>query len=160
MDPKPLKPRKALFLDVDGVLNHAEMYDRLESGVLTLIPPHRMLDEKCCARVRRIAAETGCEVVLSSTWRLGGDGFRTVARALHPLRLSEKTPYDGTSCPRWKEISAWLTHARPRVTAYAILDDDGDAEIAGHFVQTSFEYGGLTDELADRAIAILGSVEP
>lgn len=143
--------RRVLFLDVDGVLNHAGLRERW-------LETHRVIDEECVARLKRIVDATGCEIVLSSTWRLHHDGRADVAFALKPyrLRLYDWTPDLRATVERWKEIRAWLDRPQNRdVTAFVILDDEQDADVDGRLVQTDFYNGGLRDEHVERCIALL-----
>jgi hypothetical protein len=53
---------------------------------------------------------------------------------------------------RGHEIADWLDR-HPEVRGFVILDDDGDmAHLKDSLVQTKLHDGGLTEELADRAI--------
>src|ERR1051325_1700541 len=51
---------KVLFLDVDGVLNNASTIQRYAMGI----------DPFLASLVRRVIVNTGCKIVLSSSWRL------------------------------------------------------------------------------------------
>lgn len=157
---------KILFLDVDGVLNHEGVFSDRRFGYLPI-------DCLCVGRLHRVVRETGCQIVLSSSWR-GGDWQerKLAAEFVFECRYGD-APYgeylsvrheDGSTRRlsgadyegRGSEIAEWLSR-HPEVTAYAIVDDDGDmlAEQKPFFVQTSFS-DGLTDDHADRLIEILG----
>lgn len=58
---------KYLFLDVDGVLNSVSWY-RAEWNK-DHVYPQGDFDPKCVEIVNRIVKETGCKVVVSSSWR-------------------------------------------------------------------------------------------
>ena len=58
---------KVLFLDIDGVVNNRKTRERQGDTKFIGIKP------ELADRVRRIIAETGCKVVLSSSWRLFPD---------------------------------------------------------------------------------------
>lgn len=58
---------KYLFLDVDGVLNSDEWYH--EEWNKDHVYPQGDFDPKCVEIVNRIVKETGCKVVVSSSWR-------------------------------------------------------------------------------------------
>jgi len=147
---------KALFLDVDGVLNSQAWMKRC-AGVNLL-----GVDPEAVARVQEIVARTGAKVVLSSTWRLVNTLVGILLRSKVPV--FDKTPdlvrQAGGMCnerPRSDEIEAWLA-AHPEVTAWAILDDDEDAGYGAcepHFVQTNPQMG-LDDFCMKRVIALLG----
>lgn len=136
-----------LFLDIDGVLNCYETWDRPRIGMYRIDPERVDL-------LNDIVATTGCLIVVSSTWRRDRD-CRQILRDYG---------FTGTFPPEWRtpvlstrgrEIERWLS--RNPVTSYAIVDDDDDdmlPEQMPHFVQTSFEHG-LTRLHADRLIALL-----
>jgi hypothetical protein len=58
---------KIVFLDIDGVLNHATTRsDVLPNGTEPLPIP---IAPECMARLNRLIAETGAKIVISSSWR-------------------------------------------------------------------------------------------
>jgi hypothetical protein len=61
---------KVLFLDVDGVLNNASTIQRYAMGI----------DPFLASLVRRVIVNTGCKIVLSSSWRLVKRGREQVDR--------------------------------------------------------------------------------
>lgn len=139
---------KVLFLDIDGVVNKQENFDRSRN------PGPYPLDSYCAFLVGRIVLQTGCEVVLSSSWRNHPEGVQNVSERV--IQLLDKTPY--LPGVRGDEIQWWLDR-HPEVTRYAILDDDSDmlGSQKSSFFKTSFREG-LTDEIAERVIAHLGVV--
>lgn len=129
---------KVLFLDVDGVLNtHNSM--SLYS-----------LSKTRVKRLAGIAKETGCSIVVSSTWRRDSVALFKLKRTLnyHDVRIHDVTPYLGTI--RGKEIAEWLTN-NPDVTIYAIVDDDSDMleEQKPNLFLTTME-DGLTEGIANK----------
>lgn len=76
---------KVLFLDIDGVVNKTGNYDRSKN-----MGPYP-IDSYCAFLVGRIQLQTGCEVVLSSSWRLHPEGVQSVSERV--VRLLDKTPY-------------------------------------------------------------------
>lgn len=135
--------RKILFLDIDGVCNSAEsmktQYRRVGYAAVLGIDPYMS------SLVRTIVRETGCEIVLSSTWRLS-ETMREEVRSVG-LDFVDITP-DLKGKDRGYEIEAWLEQNQD-VAKYAILDDDADmlAYQAPHFFKTTFAEG-LTPEIA------------
>lgn len=139
-----------LFLDIDGVLNH---FGVLKDG--------DQLDHECIKRLARITKQIDL-VVLSSTWRLGGEGAYHVqmlryALRNHGIEIHSRTPrlYDVV---RGEEIAQWMAENRIEIDKdwILILDDDADFlwwQKEFH-VQTSFKTG-LTDEHVERALEIL-----
>lgn len=135
---------KILFLDIDGVVNckHTKQHYQGFIGI----------DPVKAALVKHIVEATGCEIVLSSTWRIKPADRNEVRRRVG--EFYDVTPDTGAII-RGTEIQQWLdTH--PEVTQYAILDDDEDMlpEQDAYFIRTSWDIG-LTEELAEQVIAIL-----
>lgn len=139
---------KVLFLDIDGVVNRRENYDRSRNT-----GPYP-IDSYCAFLVGRIQLQTGCEVVLSSSWRHHPEGVQNVSERV--VRLLDKTPY--LPGIRGDEVQAWLDKY-PEFDKYAILDDDMDFYVyqAPHYFKTQFE-DGLTDEIAEAVIEHLGRI--
>lgn len=141
---------KALFLDIDGVLNSEEWArsDRTRNLV--------DLDEVALKRLQNIIATTGAKIVLSSTWRLVPELVQLLRK--RGLDIFDLTPRHGAFGTRNLEIAAWLE--AHDVESFAIVDDDEDAgygSLAPHFVQTDFKVG-LTTENANQLISLLGAL--
>lgn len=153
-----------LFLDVDGVLNHRAVFF-----------PGNGPDPLCPLAVKRLCElmdATKAQIVLSSTWRLGGRDSRSMqkleaAGVLDRLHADWRTVdlpnriQNGILLPdnrRGREIAEWLSR-HPEVTSYAIVDDDSDMlpEQGPFFVQTSFTAGGLQDYHVKRLAGLLGA---
>lgn len=139
---------KVLFLDIDGVVNKQDNFDRSKG-----MGPYP-IDSYCAFLVGRIQLQTGCEVVLSSSWRLHPEGVQNVSERV--VRLLDKTPC--LSGIRGDEVQAWLDKY-PEFDKYAILDDDSDFHDhqKPHFFKTSFKEG-LTDDIAEAVIEHLGRI--
>ena len=128
-------PVKVLFLDIDGVVNNA----RTEKQRGDLI----CIDSDLASLIRRIVNNTGCEVVLSSSWRLFKHGRDEIERLV--VKCFDITPK--LRGPRGFEIQAWLM-SHPEVERYAILDDaDVLPDQRQNLFRTSWDVG-LTDEIA------------
>jgi hypothetical protein len=170
---------KALFLDIDGVLNGHEWDDEAKSCNIR---------RECVAHLNRVVRETGCKIVLSSAWRYmvhGGamtlSGFwymlRTHGLVGHGLSvivgLTRKDdesvdPLDLKPDERARQIKDWLEwwadDAQMRaavgldaITRFAAVDDE-DQGFALHGIPAVITDGkrGMTAEDADRLIEILG----
>lgn len=63
-----VKPQKIIFLDIDGVLNSMELFDKLEERDME---PFMGIDvdEDNLEQLRYIVERTGAQIVLSSSWR-------------------------------------------------------------------------------------------
>lgn len=130
---------KVLFLDIDGVVNRRENFNPANGR--SLYP----IDRYCAFLVGKIKLDTGCEVVLSSSWRHHPDGVEAVEKDVVPI-IDITPTLRGI---RGTEIQKWLDE-HPEVERYAILDDDSDMLVsqAPNFFKTTFE-DGLTKEIAD-----------
>lgn len=167
---------KVVFLDFDGVLNGLETRERPS-------PIHKglFLNPVLVERVNRVCEATGAQVVLSCSWRTrrhvvgAPDACLSLDELREALRIAgarfeviDKTPdlarldsigRDGAAVelwrcpPRRKEIAAWIEQHKPE--AFAIVDDDRDAAIEGHFVGCDPKRG-LSEEGMREAIRILG----
>ena len=137
---------KILFLDIDGVLNTFKT-----GGLYTLTRTKLKL-------LQDIVEQTGCEIVLSSTWRKDPYSFKKLNRVLayRKIKIKSITPVMW-SVPRGFEIASWLND-NPGVTKYAIVDDDKDMLESQliNFFQTDGDYG-LTKTIAYRIIHHLNS---
>lgn len=134
---------KVLFLDVDGVLNTSK-----SKSILALSRPKLRL-------LNKIVDETGCEIVLSSTWRKVEEATFHLIKTLRyrGLRINSYTPIISTEdVLRGDEIRAWLIN-HPEVEKYAIVDDNSDFHLnqLPHLFQTDMDYG-LTNTIAYRII--------
>lgn len=152
---------KVLFLDIDGVVNKRENYNPAIKN--NLYP----IDSYCAFLVGRIQLETGCEVVLSSSWRHHPESVQNVSERV--VELLDKTidyvKYDGVvrharghdwdHSIRGDEINQWLSE-HPEVTKYAILDDESDFYDDQPLFKTTFK-DGLTDEIAKKVIEYLNA---
>lgn len=135
---------KILFLDIDGVVN-----SHSTTNFKDLYP----LDPYMAFLVGRIQLETGCKVVLSSSWRHHPEAMKHVSQRV--VELLDKTPRSNNGF-RGDEINAWLKE-HPEVEKYAILDDDSDFYETQPLFQTTFE-NGLTDEIAEQVTEYLGRI--
>lgn len=128
-----------LFLDVDGVLNNEAAFIRHskeDKGELSMW----VLDDECVQLLKEVVQETGCKLVLSSTWRKHEDAIKVLESK--GLKFIGKTK----SLPgiRGLEIERWLKdNEHLRIEKFAILDDDSDMlkSQKPKFVQTSFKTG-------------------
>ncbi len=148
---------KILFLDIDGVLNRC---GKSAQG----------LEEDKVLLLKSIVEQTGCEIVLSSTWRKSEhnlERIKLLCRQRLGCELFGTTPImdrkvDGLwrAEQRGTEIANWLEpwqHKNPR---FVILDDDADmGDLLPHLVKTD-SFTGLTAEIAAEVIARFNNAEP
>lgn len=138
-----------VFLDIDGVLNNEKLLknnDGLDA-----------LDADAIKLVNELLRETGANVVITSTWRLGHSlywlqhmfkktGFE------YPERIIGAT-IDLPGKARGHEITLWLKQVP--VDAFVVLDDDSDMPgVEDKHVKTTFKVG-LTEEHVKRARQII-----
>jgi len=143
---------KILFLDIDGVCNNRRTRERQGKTKFIGIKP------ELAARVRRIIAETGCKVVLSSSWRLFPESKDWAEQQVCEFMDCTTDLQRGAvwgMVYRGFEIKEWLER-HPGVRHYAILDDSYDFLWGQHLFRTTWE-DGLTDEIADNVIAHLNA---
>ena len=128
---------KVLFLDIDGVVNNKHTKENFKGLIMGI-------DPAMAALVQRIVQNTGCEIVLSSSWRLFQNIRNEVERKI--CKFSDITPI--LHAPRGYEIKVWLT-LHPEIDHYAILDDAESIlpEQRANFFQTTWE-SGLTEDIA------------
>lgn len=165
-----------LFLDFDGVLNSCEWFQksRADRQAAPSQEKHEeeMIDPAAVANLNRIIEATGCQVVISSTWRRG----RTVGALLRILvkRGLDKKHWDNfigatpvldsrmdsglwRAVERGHEIQAWLDKWPEKFQRIVILDDDGDmAHLMPHLVLTHGATG-LDAEKTEDAIRRLNA---
>jgi hypothetical protein len=139
---------KVLFTDIDGVLNCSE----------TISLPDQ-IDPAKVALLNWVCRETGCKIVISSTWRI-----------IHPLleltsilrsngfegEIIGATPSFKRSMARGQEIEWWLKN-HPEVIQWAVVDDDTAdmKEVIHRQAVTSFHDGGLKPVHAKQLIELL-----
>ena len=156
---------KILFLDIDGVLNSEQSayfwrkFVEKEEDTSIYTPNEQVteenvkirLSEEFCpiavSNLHRIVAETGCKIVVSSTWRYGQDlemmkewfKYSPLIRdaligktpsLVFKHKMNEKDVQDALiTVPRGVEIKAWLESHKVNYynnNQFAIIDDDDD----------------------------------
>lgn len=165
---------RVLFLDIDGVLNHAATRsDVLPSAAEPLPLP---IAAECMARLNRLVAETQAKIVISSSWRTFAYwqdlGPALVRHGLVAEVIGETPdlPNDKAWLANWEarkgapfpfdqlergwEIAEWLA-AHPEVTAFAILDDCSDMDVLKPWLVLTHPCDGLDDPDVERAKWIL-----
>lgn len=175
---------KVLFLDIDGVLNSENwagyrlyciknnMYDR----VLNFIDTNdentehtlTMIDDRAIANLNRIVEETGCKVVLSSSWRSSRESENVFTQYILKLKGFKYELYGVTprlwhkefGTQRGEEIQSWMNKEleKNEIESYVILDDDSDMlpEQMNNFIHVDANIG-LTYSDVCKAIKILNS---
>lgn len=151
---------KIIFLDVDGVLNSDEYFDKIKN--LDIQGIERDIDVEKIKLLKKAIDATGAEVVLSSSWR-----YTRNAQYLKELLSKygiyvDSTPYIQNE--RGLEIRKWLSEHQD-VEDFVILDDEifesYDEELMKKLVKISNENGrsfgeGLLLSDVDKIIEKLG----
>ena len=162
---------KYLFLDFDGVLN-TEFY---QGFLISKGEPWRdehgsHFDPQAVEQLKRIIDATHADIVIVSSWKyLGLEAMQNMWSARHlPGRVIDITPSlvsaswslddNGLDARQSKgiEIDFWLFENAAWDARYVIIDDEYvilDSQLP-HFILTN-PFDGITDLLADRAIALL-----
>ena len=173
---------KVLFLDIDGVLNSENWFayriycvkNNMVNILMNFVDTddrnikHKltMLDDRAIANLNRIIEETGCKVVLSSSWRSSIESENIFTQDLLKLKGFKYEFYDVTprlwfsdfSIRRGEEIKFWLDKESEKheIESFVILDDDSDMlpEQMNNFIHIDGQVG-LTDRDVLAAIEIL-----
>ena len=173
---------KVLFLDIDGVLNSENWFAYriycVKNNMVNILMnfvntddrniKHKltMLDDRAIANLNRIIEETGCKVVLSSSWRSSIESENIFTHNLLKLKVFKYEFYDVTprlwfsdfSIRRGEEIKFWLDKESEKheIESFVILDDDSDMlpEQMNNFIHVDGQVG-LTDRDVLAAIEIL-----
>lgn len=158
------KSDRIIFLDIDGVLNSMELFDKIQDGKAEPFMGINV-DEENVKQLKYIVDQTEAEIVLSSSWRhawhekgpmmkAGKSLDRALAR--YGMKIISKTKHLDKG-NRSLEVKDWMQGKR--IQSFVILDDtDYDWEEYGlekQWVRTSFMDGGLTLEHAQKAVDIL-----
>ena len=173
---------KVLFLDIDGVLNSENWFayriycvkNNMVNILMNFVDTddrnikHKltMLDDRAIANLNRIIEETGCKVVLSSSWRSSIESENIFTQNLLKLKGFKYEFYDVTprlwfsdfSIRRGEEIKFWLDKESEKheIESFVILDDDSDMlpEQMNNFIHVDGQVG-LTVRDVLTAIEIL-----
>jgi hypothetical protein len=120
---------KVIFVDIDGVLNsepsRLAAHQKQEGDWGT----HRAWLPEAVAQLKRIIAETGCQIVISSDWRLPKniESLREGFKAFDLPEWIGITPILGFNTNRGQEVKAWIDTAKAEgkeIESFAIVDDN------------------------------------
>jgi hypothetical protein len=141
-----------IFLDIDGVMNHANHFVRSSKHQLQEFCPRSERN------LKRIIKEGDAKIVVSSSWR-GYDTAEQIGQWL--FSHYELDTYVIGVTPHLKnrergyEIQRYIDFANHPITNFVILDDDRDmVHLLPHLVCTDYKWG-LTVEKCEQAIKIL-----
>ena len=175
---------KVLFLDIDGVLNSQNwfgyrlycsknnIYDRILNftDINDEYINHKlsMIDDRAIVNLNRIIDETGCKVVLSSSWKSSRKSVNDLTQYILKIKGFKYELYDVTprlwrdefGTQRGEEIQMWLDKESEKneIESFVILDDDTDIlpEQMKNFIHIDGQVG-LIDKDVVTAIKILNN---
>ena len=110
---------KVIFLDIDGVLNSDEYFDKIKN--LDIQGIEQEIDIEKIKLLKKAINETGAKVVLSSSWRYTRNG-----QQLKELLSNYEIYVDSTPLiqnKRGLEIKKWLSEHQC-IEDFVILDDE------------------------------------
>ena len=111
---------KVIFLDVDGVLNSDEYFDRIQN--LDIEGIESEIDINKVKLLKKAVDETGAKVVLSSSWRYTRNALALKELlANYGIYITDSTPV--VEHKRGLEIRKWLENNN-NVEDFVILDDE------------------------------------
>lgn len=153
-----------LFLDVDGVLVHDGIAVEETDGLIMLPKCEEFMgrwlmpvDPEAVERVNQIVEATGCEVVLSSTWKINPLDVVTAWFQRYGARFEIKRKTGRGGGHRGTQIHEFLQN-EPQGTVFAILDDSCDMEpYMDRLVNVyhGWNNGGVLDTHVEQAIQML-----
>lgn len=151
---------KVIFLDIDGVLNSDEYFDKT-SG-LNITGVEGQVDINKIKLLQTAVRDTGAKVVLSSSWRNTRMGQELRNLLLIYGLFTDTTPHMNNE--RGEEIKEWLNQHN-EVEDFVILDDEVfdsfDEQLIGKLIKVSNENGkgfgeGLQEKDIEEIIKRLG----
>ena len=145
---------KAIFLDIDGVLNSNEHTAFIKSFVTysdNMIEP---FDDECLYNLKYIVDETDAKIIITSIWRLFPEYLNLLMNKLEEYGL-DKNVISLTISNKYKdklqEIAVKLK--KFGITEYVVLDNDKTLNLDRHIITNNAT--GLTEIDAKQAVKIL-----
>ena len=145
---------KAIFLDIDGVLNSDEHTAFIKSFISyddNMIEP---FDDECLYNLKYIVDETDAKIIITSIWRLFPDYLYILMNKLEEYDL-DKNVISLTTSNKYKdklqEIAVKLK--KLGITEYVVLDNDKTLNLDRHIITNNVT--GLTEIDAKQAVKIL-----
>lgn len=145
---------KAIFLDIDGVLNSNEHTAFIKSFITygdNMIEP---FDDECLYNLKYIVDETDAKIIITSIWRLFPDYLYILMNKLEEYDL-DKNVISLTISNKYKdklqEIAVKLK--KLGITEYVVLDNDDTLKLDRHVITNNTT--GLTEIDAKQAVKIL-----
>ena len=175
---------KVLFLDIDGVLNSENWFgyrlycikNNMFNEVINFVNTNderikyklSMIDDRAIVNLNRIIDETGCKVVLSSSWRSSRKSVNDLTQYILKIKgfkyelygVTPRIQRDEFGTQRGEEIQMWMDKEseKNKIESFVILDDDTDIlpEQMKNFIHIDGQVG-LIDKDVVTAIKILNN---
>ena len=145
---------KAIFLDVDGVLNSDEHTAFIKSFITYGDNMFEPFDDECLYNLKYIVDETDAKIIITSIWRLFPDYLYILMNKLEEYGL-DKNVISLTISNKYKdklqEIAVKLK--KLGITEYVVLDNDNTLNLDRHVITNNAT--GLTEIDAKQAVKIL-----
>lgn len=145
---------KAIFLDIDGVLNSDEHTAFIRSFVTysdNMIEP---FDDECLYNLKYVVDETDAKIIITSIWRLFPEYLNLLMNKLEEYGL-DKNVISLTISNKYKdklqEIAVKLK--KLGITEYVVLDNDNTLNLDRHVITNNAT--GLTEIDAKQVVKIL-----
>lgn len=145
---------KAIFLDIDGVLNSSEHTAFIKSFITysdNMIEP---FDDECLHNLKYIVDETDAKIIITSIWRLFPDYLYILMNKLEEYGL-DKNVISLTTSNKYKDKIQEITVKLKKlgITEYVVLDNDKTLNLDRHVITNNVT--GLTEIDAKQAVKIL-----
>ena len=150
---------KYIFLDIDGVLNNSRTKNAGEDLIA--------IDDGNVRNLKRIIKKTCAEIVLVSSWKECWDKENKDNQGDIADEIDEKLSHFGLSVYDKTEGGVFFGRGKGVLDyvsahdaeSFVIIDDSAsdyiEKGLSDRWVRTDGENGGLTSDLADKAIRIL-----
>lgn len=154
---------RAIFLDIDGVLNCISTKDRYCNCIIGI-------EDKLVKSLHEIVKQTDAKIVLCSSWKLswnktnknlqgGLANYLDKKLKYQDLYIFDKTTDNGRD--RGCGIRNYLKN-NPHITSWCVIDDEifddyEECSIMGNLVKTEFynDNGGIQAQHIDKAVSLL-----
>lgn len=121
-----------VFLDFDGPLFTDYAVEKLPeelivlNGHRTFVPYYYTMNKDCVANINKLAKETGCKFVISSTWRHFGERFVRKLLKINNVNIELHKDWRTAYCysARVTEIEDWMDRHIKRRNKFLIIDDN------------------------------------
>ena len=144
---------RVVFLDIDGVLNSVDDYEKFPQNKEKGFPAYDIFDRPL-SLLKHLVNETDAVIVLSSAWRVGymhakenpsfNEGknrFNAINNEFSRFGLSVFDVTPQLNGCRGEQIQAWLDN-HDDVESFVIFDDDADmAHLIDRLVKTTYQSG-------------------